>query len=249
MGTGARWAIRGALVVMLGSIGIAEQNRPITPMSLDDIVRSIEAAQAATHPQASYQVIREYRLFGARDSRADSEVVAEVDFRPPASKAYRIQRSEGSNRGPQLVRHILDHEVEATAGDHKASRAITRDNYNFTYIGEAVLDGAPCFVLGLKPKRTDKDLLSGNVWIDQHSFRVRQIEGDVEKTPSWWLKRLRIKLTFADVEGIWMQTGMEATADVRIVGTHTLRSRILDYRRQAEVAATPFPAISPIRKR
>jgi hypothetical protein len=46
-----------------------------------------------------------------------------------------------------------------------------------------------------------------------------------------------------------MQTSMEATADVRIVGTHTLRSRILDYRREAEIAATPFPAISPIQKR
>ncbi len=241
--------MHGALVVLLGSIGIAEQNRTVTPMSLDDIVRSIEAAQAATHPQSSYQVIREYRLFGARDSKADSEVVAEVDFRPPASKAYRIQRSEGSTRGPQLVRHILDHEVEATSGDHKASRAITRDNYSFTYIGEAVLDGVPCYLLGLRPKRADRDLLAGNVWVDQHSFRVRQIEGDVEKTPSWWLKKLRIKLTFADIQGIWMQTGMEATADVRIVGTHTLKSRILDYRREAEVAATPFPGISPIRKR
>ncbi len=239
----------GALIVLVSSIGVAQQIGPGKSPSLDDILQSVQTAQSATRSPASYQVIREYRLFGAKESKPDSAVVAEVDFRPPASKAYRIQSSEGSNRGPQIVRHILDHEIEATSGDHKAGRSITRDNYRFTYIGEAVVDGQPCYALGLRPKRTDKDLLSGEVWVDKHSFRVRQIEGDVEKTPSWWLRRLHVKLTFADLDGIWMQTGMEAIADVRIVGTHTLTSRILDYRKQDEVASTPFPAASGLSKR
>jgi hypothetical protein len=34
-----------------------------------------------------------------------------------------------------------------------------------------------------------------------------------------------------------MQTGMEALADVRIVGPHTLTSRILDYRTADQVAS------------
>jgi len=42
---------------------------------------------------------------------------------------------------------------------------------------------------------------------------------------------------------------MEATADVRIVGAHTLTSRILDYRRQDELAASPLPGVTPVPKR
>jgi hypothetical protein len=103
--------------------------------------------------------------------------------------------------------------------------------------------------LGLKPKRTENDLISGEVWIDKHSFLIRQIQGEVEKMPSWWLTKVRIKLVFADLEGVWVQTSMEATADVRIVGAHTLTSRILDYRREEEVAATPLPGGSNLRKR
>src|SRR6266853_1998637 len=214
----------GALTALFCSTGIAQQSAPSGTMPLGAIIQSIQNAQAGARPQASYQIIREYRLSGAKDSKADSEVVAEVNFRPPAFKGYRIQKASGSNRGQQLVRSILDREVEAPSTS-KTRSAISTDNYIFNYVGEATLDGHPCYVLGLKPKRKEKELISGEVWVDKHSFFVRQIEGDVEKTPSWWLKNVRVKLVFADLEGIWVQTAMEATADVRIVGAHTLKSR------------------------
>jgi hypothetical protein len=56
-----------------------------------------------------------------------------------------------------------------------------------------------------------------------------------------------MKLVFAELEGTWLQTSMEAVADVRIVGPHTLTSRILDYRGEGEVASTT-PVHSPDRK-
>jgi len=239
----------GALTALFCSTGIAQQSAPSGTMPLGAIIQSIQNAQAGARPQASYQIIREYRLFGAKDSKADSQVVAEVNFTPPAFKGYRIQRSSGSSRGQQLVRRILDHEVEATSKDSKAGSAISIENYSFTYIGEATLDGQPCYMLGLKPRRKEKELISGEVWVDKHSFFVRQIQGEVEKTPSWWLKKVHVKLVFADLEGIWVQTSMEAIADVRMVGAHTLTSRLLDYRREDEVAATPFPKASAVSKR
>jgi hypothetical protein len=74
--------------------------------------------------------------------------------------------------------------------------------------------------------------------LDKQSFFVRRIEGEIAKTPSWWLKRVRVNLVFAEFEGTWLQTSMEAVADVRIVGLHTLTSRIVDYRRSDVVAST-----------
>ena len=241
--------VSGALIALLCSLGVAQESSPSAPMSLEAILQAVQKAQTALRPQASYQVIREYRLFGAKDSKSDSEVVAEINFRPPAFRDYTIQRSSGSSRGPQLVRRILDHEVKASSKDSKASSAISSDNYNFSYIGEATLDRQPCYILALKPKRTDTNLISGQVWVDQHSFLIRQIQGEVERTPSWWLKAVRIKLVFVDLDGIWVQKSMEATADVRMVGARTLTSRILDYRREHEVAATSFSGGTTLRKR
>jgi len=243
-----RWALSGMLVALLCSVPVAQETNPAATMNLESIVRLMQNAQAASHPQVSYQIIREYRLSGAKDAKADSEVVAEVNFQPPASKGYVIQKSSGSNRGQQLVRRILDNEVAATSKDKKANNAISNDNYAFSYVGEASLGGHSCYVLGLKPKRSEKDLIAGQIWVDKRSFRVRQVEGEVEKTPSWWLKRVRVKLGFAELEGLWVQTSMEAVADVRLVGEHTLTSRILDYRREAEVAVTPISRGSTLGK-
>jgi len=232
-----RWLRIGAAIALVGSFGVAQDTTRWGTMSFNSIVDALERQQSGVRPQASYQVIREYRLSGANDSSANSHVIAEVDFRPPASTNYRIQKSSGSSRGQQVVRRVLDHEVEATSNGEQARTVINRENYDFNYIGEVVLDGRPCYLLGLKPKRKEKDLISGEVWVDKHSFLVRQIDGEVAKTPSWWLRKVRIKLTFADIDGTWLQTGMEAVADVRIIGPHTLTSRILDYR-SAEVASS-----------
>ncbi len=252
MGGGNQWVINGTLVAsvaLLSSTGVAQRAVSPATMPLDAIIQSTEKAQLMASPRVPYQIIREYRLSGAKDSKADSEVVAEVNFKPPASEGYRIEKYSGSSRGQQLVRSVLDHEVEVISKDKDKERsAISRDNYTFSYVGEAMLDGQLCYVLGLKPKRSDRDLISGQVWVDKHSFLIRQIQGDVEKTPSWWLKKVRITLVFADLEGTWVQKSMEAVADVRLVGTHTLTSRILDYRRESEVAATPFAGGPAFRK-
>lgn len=254
MGAANGWVMNGALVALLCS-GLGAQQTPATgTMSLDAILLGMQKAQAATRPQVSYQVIREYRLSSARDTKSESDVVAEINFRPPSYRDYTIQSSSGSSRGPQLVRRILDHEVEITAKNNPAASAISTENYAFTYLGEASLDGHACYVLGLKPRRMEKDLIVGQAWVDQHSFLIRQVQGEVEKPPSWWLKTVRVKLVFADLDGVWLQKSMEAVADVRMVGAHTLTSRIVDYRREHVVAASslsisnvPTPVSRPSR--
>jgi hypothetical protein len=236
----------GLLSAFLCSFALGQQSSSSAPPSLQSIIEGMERAQSDVRPQVAYQLIREYRLFGAKSSTSDSEVVAEVDFRPPSSKHYNIQTRTGSSRGEQIVRRILDHEVEAataTKSPETHTSAVNSDNYDFTYMGETVLDNQPCYLLGLKPKRKDKDLILGQAWVDKQSLLVRHIEGEVAKTPSWWLKTVRVKLAFAYLEGTWLQTNMEAVADVRFLGPHTLTSRVLDYR-GADVVASRIPVRS-----
>lgn len=242
------WVTIGVSIGLLCCFGAAQQTTSNAAPPLTSIIEALEKTQARTRPHVSYQVIREYQLSGANDSSADSEVVAEVDFRPPASKDYRIQKWSGSKRGQQVVRRVLDNEVEAASSSNQARAALSRENYDFAYIGEVVLDAQPCYLLGLKPKRKEKNLFTGQLWVDEHSFLVRQIEGDVAKTPSWWLKKVHIKVTFTDRDGTRLQSNMEAVADVRIFGPHTLTSHILDYRRADEVASTNPRLRSPDRK-
>ena len=227
---------------LLCGFAIAQPSANPAAPSLTSILQGMEKSQSEVRQQTPYQVIREYSLSGVKSSSANAEVVAQVDFKPPIGKDYSIQKWSGSARGKQVVQRVLDHETEASKGN-QARTALARDNYDFVLVGDTVLDGRPCYVLGLRPKRKEKDLVSGSAWVDKRSFLIIHLEGEAAKPPSWWLKSVRVKLSFGEFSGAWLQTSMEAVADVRLLGSHTLISRILDYR-ASEISASTNLAVA-----
>ena len=174
-----------------------------------------------------YTVTREYKLFGQKRDRARSRVIANVTFHPPDSKNYRIQGTEGSLIGERIVRLVLDREA-ALAKDGRAS-VISQDNYNFQFLREEVASGQLCYVLRLLPKRQDKNLLRGTVWVDADTYLIRRTEGEPQKSPSWWLRSSHLVLVYAEVSGMWLPTSSEFTAKVRLFGWSTILARDLSY--------------------
>jgi len=87
-----------------------------------------------------------------------------------------------------------------------------------------------CYLLELLPRRKDHNLLRGRVWVDATTYLVRRIEGEPAKSPSWWLRDVRIAFGYGEVGGMWLQTASEVTVNVRIVGPHTMVSRDVKYR-------------------
>jgi hypothetical protein len=193
------------------------------------IVERMQAVQSDPGIAPPYQVIREYTLFSENSSNPSSDVWAEVDYLPPNHKTYVIQKRVGSSRGEDVVRRILQRESEMGT-EPRSQSAVDNSNYSFAYLGEATLEGMPCYLLSLNPKRKEAQLIRGRAWVDQHSFRIRRIEGEMARSPSWLLKRVNLKIGFADVGGAWLQTDMEAVAEVRFLGSQTLKSDTVDAR-------------------
>jgi hypothetical protein len=182
----------------------------------------------------AYAVTREYRLSAAGDRRPSSEVVAQVDFFPPAAKDYSIVRAEGSGRGTSIVRKLLAHEVSMAV--HPEQHEISRRNYNFALLGRETIEGHECYVLKLYPKREAVELIAGKAWVDANNFAIRRVEGETAKSPSLWIKDLNVTVNFGQVNGVWVQTSTQAVAQVRFIGTHLLTSRELNVRRAALTA-------------
>jgi hypothetical protein len=204
---------------------------PATAPPLGWIVEHMENAESQFKPTIPYEVLRQYQLFNEKSSTPSSDVLARVDYLPPNQKSYAIQKRTGSSRGEDVVRRILQHESQmGTGGKSWSGAAIDRSNYSFSYLGAATHAGYPCYVIGLDPKRKESELVRGRAWVDQRSFQIRHIEGVMAKNPSWMIKKVEVKLDFADLGGAWLQTGMEAVADVHFIGTQILQSRTLDAR-------------------
>jgi hypothetical protein len=98
-------------------------------------------------------------------------------------------------------------------------------------------------LLELLPRRKDKNLLRGRIWVDTTTYLPHRTEGEPAKALSWWLRDVRIALVYGDVGGMWLQTTSESTASVRLFGQHTMLSRDLEYK-ISELAAAAGGLVS-----
>lgn len=211
--------------------------------TLNTIVNRMEDAQLKNrHNYRAYTMTRDYRLYGGEDQKPNSEVIADVHFVPPDRKTFEIEKVQGSDRGEKVVRHVL--ESESRMASQNAPGAISAGNYDFKLLGEEAIEGQSCYILQLMPKRDEKTLIRGKVWVDKNSYLVHRVQGEMAKSPSWWLKRVDMTVDFSNAAGMWLQTGTRAVADVRLLGRHTFTSRVLKIQTADEVA-TSFSAVSP----
>ena len=187
-------------------------------------------AQARADNRASFRpfvVTRNYKMFGKDEVNLKSEVSVEVTFVPPTLKKFSIGQSSGGI-GERIVRRILQSEVESAKDYTQTDYSTT--NYDFRFLSsELATDGSPSFVLEMLSKRKEKNLLRGKIWVDAKTYRIHRFEGVPAKAASWWVKEAYLVLLYSDVSGMWLQTGTEGTAKVRILGAHRLVSKNMEY--------------------
>jgi hypothetical protein len=212
---------------------------------LDTIVSHMEQAQAESHAHMSpYSVTREYKFFGDDQQHAKSQVLAKVDFAPPNKKDYTIEKSSGSGQGEKITRKVLDHEKQMTKGAE--SGALSRENYDFEYLRCEPFNGRRAYVLQLLPKRNEKNLIKGLAWVDAETFHPLKVEGEPMKNPSWWVKSVTYTFTFGQVADMWLQTGMQADANVRLLGRHTMVARDVNYQLPVQMASLSAPKTAAV---
>jgi hypothetical protein len=230
------------LAGMGGGIAYAASGANPIP-SLETIVARMAQARAENRTRLRpYSVTRDYRLIGKESQTTRSEVIADVRFIPPDMKQFVIQRASGMGLGERIVRQMLEHETDIVK--NYGSTDMSPANYDFRFVREEEWNGHDCFVLEMLPRRKDKTLLRGQIWVDSATYLLQRTEGEPGKAPSWWLRETRIVLLYGDVGGMWLQTASESTADVRFLGRHTMLSRDVEYKMSELVAVTGAAVLS-----
>jgi hypothetical protein len=165
----------------------------------------------------AYVSERRYAVYKSGEHKSD--IRAAISFLPMEGKSFSILKSSGG-MAEKVVRKALEKEVELTRQPEISE--LTPANYHFSLLGAEVINGRHAYVLVLEPKRKSKDLLRGRAWVDTTTFQVQRVEGEPAKNPSWWIKELKLVLTFRNVDGMWLQTGSEADAHVRFAGRYQM---------------------------
>ena len=230
------------LYLVASVAGASAQTSRTVPTVETIIARMAQARDENESRFRPYIVTRDYKLFGQARNKTKSQVIADISFVPPDLKNYAIQQSNGTGLGERIVRRMLASEAEIAKDC--LSTDFSAANYEFRFVREEDVTGQRCYVLELLPKRKDRNLLRGNIWVDATTYLLRRTEGEPAKIPSWWLRDVRIALLYGDVSGMWLQTALEATATVRILGPYTMVSHDVKYKiGEPVVAAGPKQAL------
>jgi hypothetical protein len=223
------WATRYSLAILLSLAATvlvfpcslraqeSEASPPNLNLLLDSLERIEEQNPALSRP---YEVTREYKVFREDDPTPVSVLTAQISFAPPETKTFQITRAEGIPRGKRIVNTILQQEVASAKDGHRGD--ITRSNYSFAFLREQNFGEAPEYVLHIIPKRKERGLLLGDIWVDAKTFRIRQIVGVPLRNPSIWVEDLHITVQFADVNGMWLPVSVDAIATIHFLGIYTL---------------------------
>jgi hypothetical protein len=148
-----------------------------------------------------YSAVRTYEIRNLEGKLA-AEAVVRVEYRAPDKKTF----SKTSEKGSGIVRHLvfdrlIQSESETSSGREHRNSAITTANYTFTLAGEEEVGPYHCFVLGAIPKRKEKYLFEGKVWIDAEDFAIVKIAGHPAKKPSFWINRADFVRQYQRIDG------------------------------------------------
>ncbi|HEY6350138.1 MAG TPA: hypothetical protein VI636_12085 [Candidatus Angelobacter sp.] len=212
---------------------IAAQERGPAPDVNTIVARMMSAQQGNQARIRGYTVKRDYQLLDKQD-QPKAQVIASITVLPPNQEQYNIESSSGG-MGGKVLRDIVQKETETPKeAQHKQ---LSPENYDFQLLGQEQVDGRNCYVLGMNPRREERDLLRGKIWVDAADYRIHRVEGNPAKSPSWWIRDLHIQMIFASVDGMWLHTFTHAVADVRFKGKYVVETRDLEYSPATQAAS------------
>ena len=160
-------------------------------------------------------------------------MVVEATYDAPATKSFRIVSSSGSKLlVDRVLKKLLESEKEAAADPAKT--AVTPENYIFSLIGQEEIDGRQTYTFHLEPKRNDKFLYRGEVYVDAEDFAITRIEAEPAKNPSFWVKKTRIHHLYKKSGQFWLPESNRSESSLRLGGSAVLTIDYGTYRTGGE---------------
>jgi hypothetical protein len=192
-------------------------------------------AELATHNEERKAVLHDYtvsRTYQVLDlkGKVHAEEIGRMEFFSPDKKAFTVTSESGSGLVRQMALNpLINSEIEAAAGKEHHDSAISTDNYSLNLLGEQQLGPYRCFVAEAVPKRKDKYLFEGRVWIDVNDYSVVRIEGHPAKKLSFWIQRADFVRQYQKIDGFWLPEKDQTLVQVRLYGKKILKIEHRNY--------------------
>jgi hypothetical protein len=197
---------------------------PLEPLRLA-VTGNVILAEVVTHDERRSGTLLEYKAVKRHqvmDSGGEvyAEEIAHIEYHAPGKKTVVVTSENGwGPSGHFTLEQVIVSEIELTTQGDDGDSSITPANYKLKPLGEQQVGAFHCFVVQAIPKRKEKDLFEGKIWIDVQEYAIVRIEGHPVKRPSFWIAREEFVRQYQRIDGFWLPQKAETLAHVRLYGT------------------------------
>jgi hypothetical protein len=170
-----------------------------------------------------------------------AEMLVAVRCDPDGSKHFEVVSEQGwKSANKHVLRKMLESETETSQPRIRPKTSVTPDNYRFQMLGSDLLEGRPTYLIQVLPKREDKYLFEGRIWVDAEDFALVRAEGKPAKNPSFWTRSVNFVHQYHKSGVFWFPFLTESVTEARIFGKTEVTIRYFDY----QTNSTAAPSVS-----
>lgn len=159
-----------------------------------------------------------------------AEMVVSVKCGPEGTKHFDVVSEDGwKSANKHVIRKMLESETETSQPQVRPATSLTPQNYRFTLIGSDLLQGRRVYIIEVLPKREDKYLFEGRIWVDAEDFAVVRAEGKPARNPSFWTRSVHFVQQYQKSGAFWFPASTESVTEARIFGKTEVSISYFDY--------------------
>jgi len=217
-----------ALLLLPASVAAADQS-PSLPTATEIIIRMGSRDLQRQVSMEGYAGMRRYVLDNQHFHKR-AEMLVRVEGDPDGTKHFEVVSEEGWKAAHRhVLQKMLESESETSHPEVRAKTRINTENYDFKMAGTEIIDGRTAYVLEVSPKRKEKYLFRGRIWVDAEDYALARAEGQPAKNPSFWTKSTHFVQIYQKSGLLWFPRSTQSVTEAHIFGTTDVNIEYFDY--------------------
>jgi hypothetical protein len=219
---GAAWVLSGVIrllraraAMVLLTLAVMPTLLATTPNFADPTIERFLTRQEPPHPY------RAARRLEAETGTRQGWLEATTEYSATNGFRYQITAEGGSSQiRSRVLKAVLEGEQSIIAKGEAGRAALAPDNYTFQPNG---VDAEGFATVLLSPRRKDRSLLSGVMFLRADEGELVRLQGRLAKNPSFWVRDVDIVRNYSRIQGTVVPVALESKAHVRFLGPATFR--------------------------
>jgi hypothetical protein len=208
---------------------IAAENSGALPTAEEIVSRMAASDLQRQSSIVGYAGMRRYILENHKFNKR-AEMLVQVRGDRDGTKHFEVVSEEGWGGARKHVFHkMLESETETSRPEIRANARLIPENYDFALVGTEFVAGRAAYVLETRPKRNEKYLFQGRIWVDAEDYALARAEGRPAEKPSFWTKSIHFVQIYQKRGPLWFPLSTQSVTEAHLFGTTDVSIEYFEY--------------------